>query len=86
MNNHAWTPTRVQVALCIETSRESTYSREVSLGIVLLSSVNVIVNRHEAGRTATTVLGLESEHSDSILRGLELFSDSGPDFSLLDTS
>lgn len=52
-----------------------TYSHEVSLGIVLLSGVDVIVDGREARAPATTVLGLDAKDSDAVLTSLESLGD-----------
>ena len=67
-------------------TREFTYSSEVLLVIVLLSSVHIIIDSDEARAASTTELGSNTEHGDSVLSGLELLADDSSDFGLLDTS
>lgn len=45
---------------------------EVRLGVVLFPSVKIIVDGCETGASAATVLGLETEHGDSVLLVLAL--------------
>ena len=67
---------------------ETTYSLEVSFAIVLFPSVKIIIDGSEARASATTVLCLQTEHSDSVLLvlALEFLGERHFDVSLLDTS
>lgn len=53
----------------------STYSPLVAKGVILDPSVEIVVDSDEASSTATTELGLDAEHGDSVLSSLELFAD-----------
>lgn len=59
-----------------------TYSSEHLLAVVLLSSVNGVVDEGEAGGSATTELGLEAENRNVLLLRLEGNSKLGLDVSL----
>lgn len=54
---------------------DSTYSAEVRLSVVLSPSIEIIVDSDEARGSATTELGLDAEHGDSVLSCLELLAD-----------
>ena len=62
--------------------QEGTYSSEHLLAVELLSSVKRIIDESEAGRSATTELGLESENRNVLLLGLEGLGQLGLNVSL----
>ena len=72
------------VQFCDEVVRKVwvTYSSKHLLAVVLLSRVEGIIDKSEAGRSATTELGLESENRNVLLLGLEGLSKLDLDVSL----
>ena len=64
----------------------STYPSDVSLRVVLLSSIDIVVDSDESTSAATTELGLDAEHSDPILSSLELLADGSLDVGSLDVA
>ena len=61
-----------------------TYSSEHLLAVVLLSSVKRIIDKGEAGGSATTELSLETENRNVLLLGLEGLGQLGLDVGLRD--
>ena len=51
--------------------RGVTYSSEHLLAVVFLSGINVVVDKCEAGSSATTELGLKTEDGNGLLLALE---------------
>ncbi len=61
---------------------QETYTSEHLLAVELLSSVKRIIDEGEAGGSATTELGLETENRNVLILGLEGLSELGLDVSL----
>lgn len=61
-----------------------TYTSEHLLAVELLSSVKRIIDESEAGRSATTELGLETENRNVLILGLEGLSELALDVGLRD--
>lgn len=59
-----------------------TYTSEHLLAVELLSSVKRIIDEGEAGGSAATELGLETENRNVLILGLEGLSELGLDVSL----
>ena len=64
----------------------STYPSKIGLSVVLAPSVHVVVDSGESTSAAATELGLNAEHGDPILRGLELLADCRLDVGPLDVA
>jgi hypothetical protein len=59
--------------------RGVTYSSEHLLAVVFLSGINVVIDKSEAGSSATTELGLKTEDGNGLLLALEALGKLGLD-------